>query len=148
MEESQTLHGREEYRLYSFYLHRSHHRPNKLSTSSRDDYSSVQFSFSRQVRLLVTPLPGLSSGWLSCCLSSLRRLPSAGASHCGIAFCASRPSGWLSRLLASHAATSHLPAVGASASHRTVASYRAPLGPLVQLVKASPLLTPPPEDCA
>jgi hypothetical protein len=48
--------------------------------------------------------------WLSRCLSSRRRLPSAGASHCGIAFPASRPSGWLSRLLASHAATSHLPA--------------------------------------
>ncbi len=44
------------------------------------------------------------------CLSSRRRLPSAGASDCGIAFRASRPSGWLSRLLASHAATSHLPA--------------------------------------
>jgi hypothetical protein len=48
--------------------------------------------------------------WLSRCLSSCRRLPSAGASHCGIAFCASCPSGWLSRLLASHAATYHLPA--------------------------------------
>jgi hypothetical protein len=48
--------------------------------------------------------------WLLRCLSSCRRLPSAGASHCGIAFCAFRPSGWLSCLLASHAATSHLPA--------------------------------------
>ena len=56
----------------------------------------------RRLRPLVTPLPGLSSGWLSRCLSSL--------SHCGIAFCASHPSGWLSCLLASHAATSHLPA--------------------------------------
>ena len=64
----------------------------------------------RRLRPFVTPLPGLSSGWLSRCLSSLRRLPSAGASHCGIAFRASCPSGWLSRLLASHAATSHLPA--------------------------------------
>ena len=54
-------------------------------------------------------LPGLSSGWLSCCLSSHRRFPYAGTSHCGIAFCASRLSGWLSRLLAFHAATSHLP---------------------------------------
>jgi hypothetical protein len=36
MEESQTLHGREEYRLYSFYLHRSHHRPIKLNVA-RDD---------------------------------------------------------------------------------------------------------------
>jgi len=40
----------------------------------------------------------------------------------------------------------HLPSAGASASHCTVASCHAPLGPLVQLVKASPLLTPPPED--
>jgi hypothetical protein len=31
MEESQTLHGQVEYRLYSFYLHRSHHRPIKLN---------------------------------------------------------------------------------------------------------------------
>jgi hypothetical protein len=73
----------------------------------------------RRLRPLVTPLPGLSSGWLSRCLSSLRRLPSAGASHCGIAFRASRPSGWLSRLLASHAATSHLPATFSRAD-RTV----------------------------
>jgi hypothetical protein len=44
MEESQTLHGREEYRLYSFYLHRSHHWPIKLN-AVRDDYSqSVQYS--------------------------------------------------------------------------------------------------------
>jgi len=42
-------------------------------------------------------------------LRLVRRLPSASASHCGIAFRASHPSGWLSRLLASHAATSHLP---------------------------------------
>jgi len=37
MEESQMLQGREEYRLYSFYLHRSHHRPIKLNVV-RDDY--------------------------------------------------------------------------------------------------------------
>ena len=37
MEESQTLHGREEYRLYSFYLRRSHHWPIKLNVV-RDDY--------------------------------------------------------------------------------------------------------------
>jgi hypothetical protein len=61
-----------------------------------------------RLRPLVTPLPGLSSGWLSRCLSSRRRLPSAGASHCSIVVCASRPSGWLSHLLASHASTSHL----------------------------------------
>ncbi len=42
---------------------------------------------------LVTPLPGLSSGWLSRCLSSCRRLPYAGASHCGIASRASHPAG-------------------------------------------------------
>ncbi len=57
---------------------------------------------------LVTPLPGLASGWLSRCLSSRCHLPSAGASHYGIAFRASCPSGWLPRLLASHAATSYL----------------------------------------
>jgi hypothetical protein len=67
------------------------------------------------VRLVVAlPLikspPPISSGWLSRCLSSSRRLPSAGASHCGIALCASCPSGWLSRLLASHTANSHPPA--------------------------------------
>jgi len=37
MEESQMLQGREEYRLYSFYLHRSHHQPIKLNVVS-DDY--------------------------------------------------------------------------------------------------------------
>jgi hypothetical protein len=37
MEESQTLHGREEYRLYCFYLRRSHHRPIKLNVV-RDDF--------------------------------------------------------------------------------------------------------------
>ena len=41
----------------------------------------------------------------------------------------------------------HLPSAGASASHRAVASCHAPLGPLVHLVKASPLLTPPPHIC-
>ena len=37
MEESQTLQGREQYHLYSFYLHRSHHWPIKLNVV-RDDY--------------------------------------------------------------------------------------------------------------
>ena len=41
----------------------------------------------------------------------------------------------------------HLPSASASASHRAVASCHAPLGPLVRLVKASPLLTPPPPIC-
>ena len=41
----------------------------------------------------------------------------------------------------------HLPSAGASASHRAVASCHAHLGPLVRLVKASPLLTPPPPIC-
>ena len=41
----------------------------------------------------------------------------------------------------------HLPSTGPSASHRTIASCHAPLGPLVQLVKASPLLTPSPCIC-
>ena len=38
-----------------------------------------------------------------------------------------------------------LPSAGASASHRAVtSSCHAHLGPLIRLVKASPLLTPPP----
>ena len=42
----------------------------------------------------------------------------------------------------------HLSSAGASASHRAVASTcHAHLGPLVRLVKASPLLTPPPPIC-
>ncbi len=41
----------------------------------------------------------------------------------------------------------HLLSASASASHRTVASCHAPLRPLVRLVKASPLLTPPPPIC-
>ena len=41
----------------------------------------------------------------------------------------------------------HLPSASTSASHRAVTSCHAPLGPLVQLVKASPLLTLP-EDRA
>ncbi len=57
---------------------------------------------------LATPLPGLLYGWLSHCLSSRCRLPSAGASHCNIPFHASRPTSWLSHILDSHAATSHL----------------------------------------
>ena len=42
----------------------------------------------------------------------------------------------------------HLPSAGASASHRAVPSRHAPIRPLVQLVKASPLLTPPPHICS
>ena len=42
---------------------------------------------------LVTSLPGLSFGWLLGCLSSRGRLPSASASHCGIASRASCPAG-------------------------------------------------------
>ena len=38
MEESQALHGREEYRLYSYCFHRSYHRPIKLIVV-RDDYT-------------------------------------------------------------------------------------------------------------
>jgi len=41
----------------------------------------------------------------------------------------------------------HLSSAGASASHRAIASSHAPLGPLVRLVKASPLLMPPPPIC-
>ncbi len=41
----------------------------------------------------------------------------------------------------------HLPSASASPSHRAVASCHAPLGPLIRLVEASPLLTPPPPIC-
>jgi hypothetical protein len=74
--------------------------------------------------LLVMPLSGLSSGWLSRCLSSRRRLPSAGASHYSITSV---------RLVVTSPRFSrhHLPSAGASASHRAIASRHAPLGPLV-----------------
>jgi len=87
-----------------------------------------------------------SSGWLSRCLSSRRRLPSAGASHCGHRLsCLS--SIWLV-FLSPRFSHRHLPSASASASHRTVASScQAHLGPLVRLVKASPLLMPPPSIC-
>jgi hypothetical protein len=83
---------------------------------------------------------------LSRCLSSRRRLPSAGASHCGHRLsCLSSirlvvPSPRFSRR--------HLSSAGASASHRAItSSCHAHLGPLVQLVKSLPLLTPPPPIC-
>ena len=43
----------------------------------------------------------------------------------------------------------HLPSASTSSSHRAITSCHVPLiGPLIQLVKASPLLTLPPEDRA
>ena len=112
------------------------------------------------------------SGWLSPSLSSRHRLPSAGANaspvfslagyhvlypHAAPSYLLAPPpliaslsiivplsgisSGWLSRLPTPHADTSHLPA---SAYHLAVASYHAPLGPLIWLVVASPLLMPAP----
>ena len=102
-------------------------------------------------RRLTTPAtrrapPSLSSGWLSRCLSSRRRLPSAGASHCGHhLLCLSSVRLVVLSPRFSHR---HLLSAGASASHRAVASScHAHLGPLVQLVKASPLLTPVPPIC-
>jgi hypothetical protein len=77
-------------------------------------------------------LPSLSSGWLPRCLSSHRRLPSAGALHCGHHLsCLSSirlvvPSPRFSR--------HHLPSA-------------CPSKPLVWLVVALPLLTPPPPIC-
>jgi hypothetical protein len=50
-------------------------------------------------------------------------------------------SGWVSRRLSPQR---RLPSTCASASHRTVASHRAPLTPFVWLVVASLLVTPPP----
>ena len=87
-----------------------------------------------------------SSGLLSCCLSSRRRLPSAGASHCGHRLsCLSSIRLVVPSPRFSHR---HLPSASASASHHAVASScHAHLGPLVRLVKASPLLLPPPPIC-
>jgi hypothetical protein len=107
-------------------------------------------SRSRRLCRLMTPAtslapPSLSSGWLPHCLFSRRRLPSVGASQCGHHLsCLSSirlvvPSSCFSRR--------HLPSAGASASHCAVTSCHAHLGPLVRLVKASPLLTPPPPIC-
>jgi hypothetical protein len=95
---------------------------------------------------LITPLPGLSTGWLLRCVSPCRRLPSDGTSHCGTAFISCLSS---FRLVVPSPCFSHrhLPSSGASASHRAATSCHAPLGPLVRLVKASPLLTPPPPIC-
>jgi hypothetical protein len=105
-------------------------------------------SRSRRPCRLTTPAtrlapPSLLSGWLSRCLSSRRRLPSAGALHCG--HCLSCLSS-VRLVVASSPRFSrrHLPSAGASASHHAVASCHAHLRPLVRLVKASPLLTPPP----
>ena len=88
----------------------------------------------------------LSSGWLSRCLSSRRRLPSAGASHFGHRLsCLSSV-----RLVVPSPRFScrHLPSANASTSHRAIASScHAYLGPLVRLVKVSPLLMPPPPIC-
>jgi hypothetical protein len=78
---------------------------------------------------------------LSCCLSSRRRLPSAGASHCDHRLsCLSFvrlivPSPRFSRR--------HLPSAGASASHRAVtSSCQAHLGPLVWLVNSLTAMVP------
>ena len=102
----------------------------------------------RRLRPLVTPLPGLLSGWLSRCLSSLCHLPSAGASHCSIAFRASHPSGWLSRLLTSHAATSHLPAPPPLIPPLPLVTPLSGLSSSWLRHHLSSLLTPPPEDRA
>jgi hypothetical protein len=45
----------------------------------------------RPCRLTTPATPHAPPRWLLRCLSSRGRLPSAGASHCGITFCASRP---------------------------------------------------------
>ena len=109
-------------------------------------------SRSRRLCRLTTPAthlapPSLSlSGWLSRCLSSRRRLPSAGASHCGHRLsCLSSARLFVpSPRFSCH----HLPSASAFASHRAVASScHAHLGPLNRLVKTSPLLTPPPSIC-
>ena len=95
-------------------------------------------SRSRRPCQLTTPAtrlapPSLSSGWLSRCLSSRRRLPSAGASHCGHRL--SCLSSIRLIVLSPRFSRRHLPSAGASASHRAVTSpCHAHLRPLVRLV--------------
>ena len=126
--------------------------PDAPSLTVKEPSRRTSPSRSRRPCRLTTPATRLappslsSSGWLSRCLSSRRRLPSAGASHCGHRLsCLSSirlvvPSPRFSRR--------HLPSASASASHRAVASScHAHLGPLVRLVKASPLFTPLPPIC-
>ena len=128
------------------------HRPGAVAPAIAVEEPSRRTSPSRSRRpcRLTTPAtclvpPSLSSGWLSCCLSSRRRLPSTGALHCGHRLsCLSSV-----RLVVASPRFSrcHLPSAGASASHRVASSCHAHLRPLVRLVKASPLLTPPPPIC-
>jgi len=75
-----------------------------------------------------------SSGWLSRCLFSRRRLPSAGTSHCGHRLlCLS--SVWLV-VPSPRFSCRHLPSASTSASHPVIASScHAHLGPLIRLVK-------------
>jgi hypothetical protein len=119
----------------------------------RTRVTSSEPSRSRWPCQLTTPAtrltpPSFSSGWLSCCLSSRRCLPSAGASHCGHRLSFSCLSSVRLVVPSPRFSRHHLPSAGASASHRAVtSSCHAHLGPLVRLVKASPLLTPPPPIC-
>ena len=97
-------------------------------------------SRSRRPCRLMTPAtrlapPSLSSGWLSRCLSSHRRLPSAGVLHCG------------HRLSCLSSVRLVVPSPRFSRRHLPSASCHAHLRPLVRLVKASPLLTLPPPIC-
>jgi hypothetical protein len=81
---------------------------------------------------------------LSRCLSSRPRLPSPICRRLSL-----RPSPFMPLVRPADCPVSLLlPSAGASASHRAVtSSCHAHLGPLVRLVKASPLLTPPPPIC-
>jgi hypothetical protein len=83
--------------------------------------------------------PSLSSGWLSRCLSSRLRFPSASALHCG--HCLLRLLSVRLVVASPRFSRRHLPSAGAFTSHCAVASCHAHLRPLVRLVKASPLLT-------
>ncbi len=80
---------------------------------------------------IIVPLLCLFSGWLLHHLSSRRRLLSA---YVSTSHCASCPAGCC--VTSCHAAT--------STSHHTAASHCTPLAPLIRLVVASPLITPPP----
>ena len=84
---------------------------------------SLPLRLSSRRRLLC--LSCLQSGWLFRCLSSRRRLPSAGASasHRAIA-CRHAPLGHLVRLVVTshHSSRQRIPSAGASTSHPAVAS--------------------------
>jgi hypothetical protein len=75
--------------------------------------------------------------------------PQATVSHLPVPLIVPLPHVPLVRLIfaSPHFSCRRLPSAGTSVSHSVVASRHAPLRPLVRLVKASPLLTPPQPIC-